>query len=387
MIVIIKPTESCNARCVYCSASPEDGVYRGRMTDEVLLRVFNEFRTFLEDHPREHVIFTWHGGEPLLMGSAFFHQVNELQRSIFGEYLPRVRNRIQSNLILLTRELVEEICQLPNNGKGIGTSFDLVPDIRLLASGESYEAAWFKAAELAQSRDLNLGLGYVVHKLSLGRERELYYFCKNLNTGRTGVRMNPLHVVGRGASRHALDLRISPEEYGQFINNISDIWEEDGRALDVQPVKEWSAGIEGDYGGMCCESSGKCHETHLGVSAGGDVFNCGRASDAKVLHYGNLLQDSLREVLARRDATVLPGRADRLRDSDSECGSCDLWRWCHGGCPVDGHVYHEDLSTSSPWCASRKLFHQHYLSRQAVRQGGQPGTMESQASSIREPSR
>ena len=81
MIVIIKPTESCNARCLYCSASPEDGVYSGKMTDELLDRVFSEFGTFLLNRPDQEVSFTWHGGEPMLMGVPFFRKVNARQRA------------------------------------------------------------------------------------------------------------------------------------------------------------------------------------------------------------------------------------------------------------------------------------------------------------------
>jgi len=333
------------------------------MTDELLDRVFSEFGTFLLNRPDQEVSFTWHGGEPMLMGVPFFRKVNARQRAIFGDLLPRVKNQLQSNLTLLTGELLEELLRLPRNGKGIGTSFDVVPDIRLLAGGKSYDAEWFRAAELAQAHGMKMGLGYVVHRQSLGKERELYYFCKNLGPLRASLRANPLHVVGRGASRHSQDLHVTQEEYSQFINTLYDIWEEDGRGIDIEPVKEWTFAMEGLSSNQVCESTGTCHESHIGIAPGGDVYNCGRASDAKILHYGNLLDTSLDEILERRKATVLPLRSQNLRESDSECADCECWDWCHGGCPVDGHVYSDDLAAKSPTCTARKMFFEHYHSR------------------------
>jgi uncharacterized protein len=68
-----------------------------RVTDAVLERFTVDY---VAAQDAEEIVFTWHGGEPTLMGLPFFERVVELQR----KHLPagrRVSNDLQTNGTLL----------------------------------------------------------------------------------------------------------------------------------------------------------------------------------------------------------------------------------------------------------------------------------------------
>ena len=39
-----------------------------------------------------------------------------------------------------------------------------------------------------------------------------------------------------------------------------------------------------------------------------------------------------------------------------DCAGCELWRYCHGGCPVDSLIYHHDWQHKTYFCEARKVF-------------------------------
>ena len=71
--VIFKPTEACNARCIYCEVVKKT---RGpkRMTFKTLELFFQRANEFLVERPQEEMEIIWHGGEPLLLGPGYFER-------------------------------------------------------------------------------------------------------------------------------------------------------------------------------------------------------------------------------------------------------------------------------------------------------------------------
>ena len=71
--VMVKPRGPiCNCRCQYCYYLPKEGLYPGadfRMSED-LLEDFTLQYIVAQKVPE--MVFSWHGGEPLLMGLDFF---------------------------------------------------------------------------------------------------------------------------------------------------------------------------------------------------------------------------------------------------------------------------------------------------------------------------
>ena len=342
------------------------------MSDEVLVQVMDKFSKWARDNPDEPLTFTWHGGEPLVPGAKFYERVIELQELSFGKARKGIKNQIQSNLTLLTPELLDVMQRLMGDGSGFGTSYDIIEGIRLLSGDQSYEQKWHRGAELLHRRGIRFGVGYVVHKESLSKAKELYYFCKNLGHG-APLRANPLYHVGRACDEDAQQHHITPEEYGRFLMDLAQVWEDDGRQLQVEPLREWVSALEGKSHNIVCESSGNCQTTHIGIGPDGTVSNCGRAQDSRILVYGSIVTDTLDEIMASRESSPLNQRLEQL--AGGACAGCDCWHWCQGGCPADGHAHRGDYMERTVWCEARKMVAKQYdaSTRQSSRATRPPG--------------
>src|SRR3970040_1404895 len=70
----------CNLDCHYCYYLKKEDLYpKGtnfRLSDETLERYISQH---IEATPKEIVSFSWHGGEPRLLGVAFFREGVEFQ--------------------------------------------------------------------------------------------------------------------------------------------------------------------------------------------------------------------------------------------------------------------------------------------------------------------
>jgi len=92
---------ACNLRCSYCyyldkkSLNPNND--SNRMSEETL-ELFIE--QYINAQPGEQVLFTWHGGEPLLMGVDYYKRAVRLQK-VYGRNR-QIENVLQTNGVLLT---------------------------------------------------------------------------------------------------------------------------------------------------------------------------------------------------------------------------------------------------------------------------------------------
>jgi uncharacterized protein len=355
MIVIIKPTTACNGTCLYCST--ESGLHgKPYMPKENLRSLFAALRNWLRKDESRCLDMIWHGGEPLMCGLDFYKAVITEQNRVFKGDMGRVRNHLQSNLSLLTEEWIPCLKKLLS-GDGIGSSFEIVKGIRGLRSGENLTHKWLSAVKLLYDHDLSTGVLYIVHKRSLGLARDIYDFFHRL-PGVTMVRFNPLYGEGRGRLEPSRPLHVTADEYGQFLVDLSEVWRENGMSDGVSPLAEWYRAWYGDPSSLCCDSRGGCQETHLGIAPDGGVYGCGRAIESKVHRFGNIFRDDLTQLLKHPLRSRLASRSSILQEGP--CRDCAHWRICHGGCPVDGWIYHGDLFRETYFCASRKRLFAHF---------------------------
>lgn len=93
---MVKPIgPSCNMDCTYCYYLDKKTMYKKcsdfAMSDDIL-EIFT--KQYIDSQPG-NVLFTWHGGEPLLRGIEFFKKAFLLhQRFAKGKH---IENTIQTN--------------------------------------------------------------------------------------------------------------------------------------------------------------------------------------------------------------------------------------------------------------------------------------------------
>ena len=121
LYVMLKPAGSlCNLACKYCYYLEKQKLYpldKSRVISDELLEEF--IRQYIESQTLPQVLFTWHGGEPLMRPISFYKRALELQRRYARGR--QIDNCLQTNGMLLTDEWCEF---LRENNFLVGVSID-----------------------------------------------------------------------------------------------------------------------------------------------------------------------------------------------------------------------------------------------------------------------
>ena len=119
--VMVKPAGShCNLACDYCYYLEKGNLYkdqRNTVISDELLRKF--VKDYIACQTQREVLFTWHGGEPLMRPLSFYQKAMDLQRQYANGHV--IDNCIQTNGTLLT----DDYCRFfHDNGWLVGISID-----------------------------------------------------------------------------------------------------------------------------------------------------------------------------------------------------------------------------------------------------------------------
>lgn len=356
LTIILKPTNRCNAHCLYCSAwAPKKK--EPVMNENDLEILFHRIEEYITHSRRtKHIKIIWHGGEPLTMPLAFFYKAIELEKKLETDLGISIENNMQSNLLSLTPgklDMMETLLTFQNKKKTIGTSYDPIEGVRVLRGGD-YNKKWEQAIELIKERNFPFGIVYVVHRRSMEQIHQLTdLFMEKFP--RTGIRFNPLYKEGRAQDDVCDPLYITPLEWGEFLVNLYGIWESHGKKPSWQPLKEIDTFHNQTDSRMTCDLAGKCGTSHLGIDTDGSAYCCGRGIDRKYKKFGNIRQHSLKEILNHPDRKKMANRTTYLHQT--HCNNCQWWKYCHGGCPMDAAINNQNnIFQKTNFCLSRKYY-------------------------------
>ena len=355
-LVILKATEKCNSNCSYCDVVRKDGTGRSMPLD-VLETVFRRVNEYLIAFPGEEVELNWHGGEPLILGTGYFHEAIRLQKEHFATTSGRIKNTLQTNLTLMSEEFIPIFKQMGINF--VGTSFDPEPSVRGPGddpdSGE-YNRQFFRGAEILNRHNIGWGVIYVATRNALENPLEVFYYLTNLVPRSGSILMNPVLIYDE--SRKAE--RVTPEEWIGFLSKIFPVWWENRQRYPVvNPFQGYLDKILGDPDNKTPSHVAGCVWNEVNISPGGEASQCGRASDWDLLSFGNISERTLADILADAQRQELEDRLVMLHSSD--CQGCPYWGLCSGGCPLDAWSEHGDFMHRSPWCESTRGFLERYF--------------------------
>ena len=341
LYVMLKPAGAhCNLACKYCYYLEKNKLYptaqRHLMSDEMLEQFTREY---IEAQTMNQVLFTWHGGEPLLRSIDFYRKALSLQQKYAGGR--RIDNVIQTNGTLLTDEWCEFFAQ---NHWLVGISIDgQQPDhdhYRLTAAGKPSWKKVMQGIKLLKKHGVEWNAMAVVNAYNVNHPMEFYRFFKE--NGCQFLQFTPIverltrHEDGRTlaslADKDEISLSeasVAPEQWGYFLCAIFDEWvRKDVGKIFVEIFDCTLANWMGISPGICAYSK-ECG--HAGVMEhNGDVYSCDHFVFPEY-KLGNIRDHSLIDMLYGEQQQEF----SRLKHSSlpRQCKECDMEFACHGECP------------------------------------------------------
>ena len=341
LYVMLKPASAhCNLACKYCYYLEKNKLYptaqRHLMSDEMLEQFTREY---IEAQTMNQVLFTWHGGEPLLRSIDFYRKALSLQQKYAGGR--RIDNVIQTNGTFLTDEWCEFFAQ---NHWLVGISIDgPQPDhdhYRLTAAGKPSWQKVMQGIKLLKKHGVEWNAMAVVNAYNVNHPLEFYRFFKE--NGCQFLQFTPIverltrHEDGRTlaslADKNEIPLSeasVTPEQWGYFLCAIFDEWvRKDVGKIFVEIFDCTLANWMGISPGICAYSK-ECG--HAGVMEhNGDVYSCDHFVFPEY-KLGNIRDQSLIDMLYGEQQQEF----SRLKHSSlpRQCKECDMEFACHGECP------------------------------------------------------
>jgi uncharacterized protein len=341
LYVMLKPAGAhCNLACKYCYYLEKNKLYptaqRHLMSDEMLEQFTREY---IEAQTMSQVLFTWHGGEPLLRSIDFYRKALSLQQKYAGGR--RIDNVIQTNGTLLTDEWCEFFAQ---NHWLVGISIDgpqpYHDHYRLTAAGKPSWQKVMQGIKLLKKHGVEWNAMAVVNAYNVNHPLEFYRFFKE--NGCQFLQFTPIverltrHEDGRTlaslADKNEIPLSeasVTPEQWGYFLSAIFAEWvRKDVGKIFVEIFDCTLANWMGISPGICAYSK-ECG--HAGVMEhNGDVYSCDHFVFPEY-KLGNIRDHSLIDMLYGEQQQEF----SRLKHSSlpRQCKECDMEFACHGECP------------------------------------------------------
>lgn len=352
---MVKPVGSlCNLDCKYCYYLHKEELLhqprQPRMADEMLER---HIRQYIEAQTGDEVVFSWQGGEPTILGVAFFRKVVELQAR-YRKPGQRVENDLQTNGSLLDEGWASFLKQ---NGFLVGLSCDGPKELhdvyRYTKGGAPTHDKVVAAARLLQKHDVPFAALCVVNRENAKRPLDVYRFLtRELGAWRVQLiscvepkvfrnvapqRWNPalLPIVGTPAAKPGTpdsvvtDWSVDPDDWGTFLCAVWDDWyaHDYGRVY----VDLFETAIAQSLGlpSQRCITAEFCGKG-LAVEHDGGVFSCDhyvypeyRLGNIADVHLGTMAYSAAQQKFGFDKRDMLP----------KYCKACSHLKLCWGECP------------------------------------------------------
>ena len=341
LYVMLKPAGAhCNLACKYCYYLEKNNLYqnshRHLMSDEMLEQFTREY---IEAQTMPQVLFTWHGGEPLMRSIDFYKKALALQKKY--AHGKQIDNVIQTNGTLLTDEWCEFFAQ---NHWLVGISIDGPQEYhdhyRVTPDGKPSWEKVMQGISLLKKHRVEWNAMAVVNAYNAEYPLEFYHFFRD--NGCQYLQFTPIverlteHEDGRTLASLAddreiplADASVTPQQWGNFLCTIFGDWvRHDVGKTFVEIFDCTLANWMGVLPGICAYSK-ECG--HAGVMEhNGDVYSCDHFVFPEY-KLGNIREQSLIDMLYGEKQQAF----SRLKHTSlpRQCKECDMEFACHGECP------------------------------------------------------
>ena len=325
LYVMAKPVgAACNLHCKYCYYLDKAKLYPGEhnmMDDDTLERFIKQY---IESQTMGDILFTWHGGEPMLRPVSYYEKIIRLQQKYAAGR--NIANSLQTNGTLITDEYAEFFHK---NNWLIGVSIDGPREYhdayRRQANGNPTFDEVMRGIDTLNHHHVEWNAMAVVNHINGDHPLEFYHFFKKI--GCRYIQFTP--VVDATRLGELTPYSVRPRQWGEFLCRLFDEWiRKDVGKYFVQIFDATLANWCGISPGVCSLAK---YCGHAGVlEHNGDVYSCD--------HYvypqyklGNIKTHTITEMMYSEQQTKF-GR-DKHLTLPRQCTACKWLFACNGECP------------------------------------------------------
>ncbi|WP_026971298.1 anaerobic sulfatase maturase [Aliagarivorans marinus] len=296
---------------------------------------------YIEANASGEVTFCWQGGEPTLMGLAFFNKVVGLQQRYSDGRT--IRNVIQTD----GTRINDEWCEFFRRHEflvviSIDGPADLHDFYRLNKGEKATYRRVMDAIERLKLHGVRFSTLTIVHAENAKFPKRMYDFLVGI--GSKAIQFVPL--VEKLGARPALNgltqaysllgnksgvtqRSVSSDGYGRFLSDVFDRWlQKDVGQVHVDMfdsvLSAWC-----DQPSSLCVLSPACGYSQA-PEANGNVYHCLDCAYPQTKS-GSIHKQTLAEM--KSSATTVEFSLNKQRRLTGQCQSCSYRFACHGGCP------------------------------------------------------
>jgi uncharacterized protein len=322
-----------------------------RMPDDILEKYIIQH---IDASPGSVINFSWHGGEPTILGLDYFRKIVELQHKHQPPHR-RITNGIQTNGTLLD----EDWCHfLAAEDFSVGLSLDGPKEMhdryRVTKGQKPTHKQAMRGYELLRKHKVPCDILCVVHAQNVLYPIQVYRFFKQIKA--QSIEFLPL-VESQPDNEGGVSPRTAPAEaLGNFFCTIFDEWiRQDIERIKVRIFEEAARTAFGQEHSLCIFRK-TCGDVPV-VEHNGEFFSCDHFVNQKH-RLGNIQEAPLVDFL-ESPAQRAFGQA-KWDTLPRYCQACEVLNMCHGGCPKDRILRAPDGEAGLNFlCAGYKRFFTH----------------------------
>jgi uncharacterized protein len=349
--VLIKPAgPDCNLDCSYCFYRKKGDMFGSSDIHRMSIDTLEEIVQQVMTQGPGQVSFGWQGGEPTLMGLAFFEKAVEFQKK-YGRG-QSVGNGLQTNGLLLDEKWAHF---LRSYNFLVGLSIDGPEEIhnryRLSRGGEGSWSRVVEAASLLLDNGVNTNVLSVINDYSVDFPEDIYRFNKGL--GLNYMQFIPCLEPDSTDPARSASFSLPAEKYGDFLCTVFDLWRGDFKngkpTTSIRYFDSLLSGYMGLGAGECTLQQ-ECGD-YLLIEHNGDVYSCDFFVEP-AWRLGNIDSDLLTDMLNAPRQQQFGRQKTVLTD---KCMACRWLTTCNGGCPKDRMNNVQDPALSG-FCEAYQVF-------------------------------
>lgn len=351
--VLAKPTGAiCNLDCSYCFYLVKEALYPGskfRMKEDVV-RAY--LRQAIDSEPSDRVTIAWQGGEPTLLGPAFFRRAAELAAGL----LPAGKSiawTIQTNGTKLDDEWAALFLE---HDYLVGLSLDGPRELHDAYRVDKGSRGTFEqveaAARLLQRHDVQFNVLTAVHAANGDHGLEVYRYLRD-DLGTRHVQFIP--IVERVGADGVSERSVSAEQWGRFLIDIFDEWVVRDVGEMFVLMFDWALASWLGMQSPACIFRKTCGDA-VALEHTGDVYSCDHFVTPENL-LGNVRDTSLAQMVVSEQQQRFGAAKETL---PRYCRECEVRFACNGECPKNRFITTPDGEPGLNYlCAGYKAYFNH----------------------------